>query len=135
MWDPQRCPSISKEVSLGESLQHWPDLGQEGKGWAVQGEMCLGIPTMHFSCTYTSQAPAPCQDPHPEPGTTPVVKGSGLGTSPGVQGQRLRTPNTGGLGSIPGQGTRSHRLQLKIPHATIKILCAATKTQHSEINK
>ena len=73
---------ISKKESLDESLQHWPDLGQEGKGWALQGEMCLGIPTMHFSCTHTSQAPAPCQDPHPEPGTTPVVKDPGCGTSP-----------------------------------------------------
>ena len=33
----------------------------------------------------------------------------------------------GGLGSIPGQGTRSHMLQLKILHA-------ATKTQREQIN-
>ena len=33
----------------------------------------------------------------------------------------------GGLGSIPGQGTRSHMLQLKILHA-------ATKTQRKQIN-
>ena len=41
--------------------------------------------------------------------------------------QRLRRqllPSAGGLGSIPGQKTRSHMLQLKIPHAT-------TKAQHS----
>ena len=31
-------------------------------------------------------------------------------------------------GLIPGQGTRFHLLQLKIP-------CAATKTWHSQINK
>ena len=35
---------------------------------------------------------------------------------------RFRTPNIGGPGSIPGQGTRSHILQLKIP-------LAATKTE------
>ena len=29
-----------------------------------------------------------------------------------VQWLRLRAPNAGGLGSIPGQGTRSHMLQL-----------------------
>ena len=41
---------------------------------------------------------------------------------------RLCTPSAGGPGSIPGQGTRSHMLQLrvcmpqlKIPHATVKI--------------
>ena len=28
--------------------------------------------------------------------------------------------NAGGLGSIPGQGTRSHMLQLRIPNATTK---------------
>ena len=33
----------------------------------------------------------------------------------------------GGLGSIPGQGTRSHMLQRKILHA-------ATKTQREQIN-
>ena len=33
----------------------------------------------------------------------------------------------GGLGSIPGQGTRSHMLQLKILHA-------ATNTQREQIN-
>ena len=41
-----------------------------------------------------------------------------------------KTPhsNAGGLGSIPGQRTRSHVLQLKIPHAI-------TKTGYSQINK
>ena len=49
-----------------------------------------------------------------------------------VQWLRLHTPNAEGLGSIPGQGTRSHMpqlrvrmLQLKIPQ--LKISCATTK--------
>ena len=33
---------------------------------------------------------------------------------PGSPGLRLPTPNAGGLGSIPGQGTRSHMLQLRV---------------------
>ena len=45
-----------------------------------------------------------------------------------VQGLRLHDPNAGGLNSIPGQGTRLHMPQLKIPRAE-------TKTQHSKINK
>ena len=45
----------------------------------------------------------------------------------GDQWLRLHAPNAGGPGSIPGQGTRSHMPQLKIP-------CAATGTQHSQIN-
>ena len=36
-----------------------------------------------------------------------------LGTSLVVQWLRFHAPNAGGLGSIPGQGTRSHTLQLK----------------------
>ena len=38
-----------------------------------------------------------------------------------VQWLRLCTPNAGGLNSIPGQGTRSHMLQLKIWDAAMKI--------------
>ena len=51
---------------------------------------------------------------------------------------RLHALNAGGLGSIPGQGTRSHMLQLKIPCDIMKIkdpVCAATKTWRSQINK
>ena len=35
-----------------------------------------------------------------------------LGFSLVVQWLRLHTPNAGGLGSIPGQGTRPHMVQL-----------------------
>ena len=48
-------------------------------------------------------------------------------TSLVVQWLRLRVPDAGGLGSIPGQGTSSQMPQLKILHA-------ATKTQCSQIN-
>ena len=43
------------------------------------------------------------------------------GTSLMGQWLRLCAPNAGGLGSIPGQGIRSHILQLKMLHATRKI--------------
>ena len=49
-------------------------------------------------------------------------------TSLVVQWLRLCVFNAGGLSSIPGQGTRSHMWQLKIPHAT-------TKTQQNQIDK
>ena len=39
-----------------------------------------------------------------------------------AQGLRLCSPNAGGPGSIPGQGTRSHMSQ-------VKSLCAVTKTE------
>ena len=38
-----------------------------------------------------------------------------------VQWLRRWASSTGGLGLIPRQGTRSHRLQLKISHAAMKI--------------
>ena len=50
-----------------------------------------------------------------------------LGTSLAVQWLRFCTPNAGGLGSIPGQGTGFHIPQLKIPSVS-------TKTQHRQIN-
>ena len=44
-----------------------------------------------------------------------------LGTSLEVQWLRLHAPNAGGLGLIPGQGTRSHmRATTKSWHATTK---------------
>ena len=51
-----------------------------------------------------------------------------------VQWLRLRTPNTGGPGSIPGQGTRSHMPQLGVLMPQLKIPHAATKTKLSQIN-
>ena len=59
---------------------------------------------------------------------------------PGGQGLRLYTPNAGGLGSIPGQGSRSHMLQLRVYMLRLKVLDAATKilsvtkTQCRQIN-
>ena len=53
-----------------------------------------------------------------------------------VQWFRHGTPKAEIPGSIPGQGTRSHMLQLKIlcAETKIKISCAATETQHSQID-
>ena len=39
---------------------------------------------------------------------------------------RLQVPNAGGQGLIPGQGTRSHMLQVKIFHAPKKMRGPAT---------
>ena len=60
---------------------------------------------------------------------------SSWGTSLEVQRLRFHAPNAGGPGSIPGQGTRSHVLQLKISRAATKVPRAATETQCSQINK
>ena len=55
------------------------------------------------------------------------------GTSPVVQWLRLCVPKAAGMGSIPGQGTRSHRPQLRICQLWLKIPHAAwrSKTLHT----
>ena len=46
---------------------------------------------------------------------------------------RLHAPNAGGLGSIPGPGTRYHmHAATKSLQAATKSLHAAAKTQHSQ---
>ena len=52
-----------------------------------------------------------------------------------VQWLRLCTLNAGVLGSIPGQGTRSYILQLRVYICQLKILHTMTKTRLSQINK
>ena len=67
-----------------------------------------------------------------------MQKKYGGGTSLVVPWLRLRAPSAGGLGLIPGQGTRSHMLQLRVPCAATKrskIWHAATKTWCGQINK
>ena len=47
-------------------------------------------------------------------GTVFIKKKKNGATSLVVQWLRLHTPNAESLGSIPGQGTRSHMLQLRV---------------------
>ena len=47
---------------------------------------------------------------------------------------RFHAPNVESLGSIPGQGTRSHMPQIRVCVQQLKILYATTKTQCSQIN-
>ena len=63
------------------------------------------------------------------------IKTTTHGNSLMAQWLRIWAPNAGGLRLIPGQGTRSFMIQLKIPHVATKILWATTKTQNSQINK
>ena len=51
-----------------------------------------------------------------------------------VQWLRLHAPYAGGTSSIPGQGTRSHQLQLRVHMPQIKILHAATKNWCNQMN-
>ena len=66
------------------------------------------------------------------------------GTSLVVQQLRFWSPNTGGLGSIPGWGTRSHIKQLTVwmvqpkihmPQQRSKSPCASPRAWRSPINK
>ena len=55
-------------------------------------------------------------------------KNPGAGTSLVVRWLRLRSPNAGGQGLIPSQGTRSHMPQLTVCMSQLKIPHTATKT-------
>ena len=54
-------------------------------------------------------------------------KSEQIGTSLVVQWLRLCAPNAGDPGSIPGQGTRSHMLQLRVCMPQLKTPYAETK--------
>ena len=56
-----------------------------------------------------------------------------LGAFLAVQWLRLHAPNAGGWGSIPGQGTRSHMLQLRVCILQLKIPSAATGRRTLEV--
>ena len=56
------------------------------------------------------------------------------GASLEVQWLELYTSSAGGLGSIPGQGTRSHRLQLTVHMPRPKASCASTNIWQRLIN-
>ena len=57
-----------------------------------------------------------------------------LRTSLVLQWLRLHTSNAGGLGSTPGRGTRSHKLQLRVLILRLKIP-NATATNQVKPNK
>ena len=67
-----------------------------------------------------------CQPQSPDPPTLPpgpaksLFKPSQLGTALVVPWLRHRAPNAGGPGLIPGQGTRSHTLQVRIRMPQLK---------------
>ena len=52
-----------------------------------------------------------------------------MGTSLVVQWLRLCAPSAGGLGLIPGLGTRSHMPQFRVLMLQLKILNATMKTE------
>ena len=49
------------------------------------------------------------------------IQSKSSGTSLVILWLAHHTPNAGGLTLIPGRGTRSHMLQIEIPHASRKI--------------
>ena len=59
---------------------------------------------------------------------------SRIGTSLVVQWLRLCPPNAWGPDLTPGQGTRSHMRQLRVPMLQLKIPHAAMKTRYHQIN-
>ena len=54
--------------------------------------------------------------------------------APVVQWLRLCAPHARSLGLIPGRGSRSHKLQLRVHKPKLKIPRATAKSWHSQIN-
>jgi len=52
-----------------------------------------------------------------------------------LQGLGCHVPSVRGPGSVLGLGNRNHMPNLRVHMPQLKILNAATKTQHSQINK
>ena len=57
------------------------------------------------------------------------------GTSLVVQWLRLHTQHAGGPGSIPGQETRSHMLQLRVCMLQLRVLMPQLKSPHTATKK
>ena len=51
---------------------------------------------------------------------------------PGGSTAKTHATNSGGQGSIPGQGTGFHMLQLRVYMSQLKSPCATAKTWHSQ---
>ena len=107
---------VPRERTLAAGPDHFQahlTIKQHSKGWLMFLKNVWNYCNLFPSCTLLFK---PFKRNH-TPETSLVVK-------------RLRrhVPNTGGPGSTPDQGTRSHVLQLTILHA-------ATEAQHSQINK
>ena len=58
-----------------------------------------------------------------------------IGTYLVAQWVRARVPSAGGLGSTPGQGTRSYMQQPRIHMPQLKVLHSTPKSWHSQVNK
>ena len=63
------------------------------------------------------------------------LKSEGGSASLVVQWLRLHAPSEGGRGLIPGPGTRSHMLQLRVHLLQLKISRDTARTQLSQRNK
>ena len=165
LWDLLKCrfwwePSgawdsaflTSSQVTLIQPI-HWSYFKQQSLGDVktneLQGQLQVVMASSSLLITesfstflplQTSTRTLPTLKKSPHQTSSPNVftkKGLGkwYGDFPGGPVAKTCTPNAGGLGLIPGQGTRSRMPQLKIPHATTKISCAATKIWCNQINK
>ena len=107
----QRPPLLSlSEFSVNTLMRNWHFLGwrcsKSNNMTKSSGDVIYNMVTIVNNAVFAKRI---------------SLKTSPYNTSLVVQSVRLSTPDAEGLGSIPGQETRSHMPQLKIS-------CAATKT-------
>ena len=101
----KNLPANARDVRDADSMSGWGRCPGGGHGNPFQYS-CLENPHGHRSLAGYSPWS------HKESGTTEQLS-TAHGASLVAQGLRLSVPNSGGPGSIPGQETRSHMLQLR----------------------
>ena len=135
MWESMRESAARRPVSLepeqkhrlqwqltGQSPAHCPEpelccRNHRGQLWSGEVKASLNS-YIQIGITLDSKSFASNSQLLP---TSLSTLRTGRGTSLVVQSLRLRVPNAGGVGSIPGQGT-------KIPHTAWRSACAHTHT-------
>ena len=123
------CPGRHSPRPGGEANSHLSPPHTAGTNLPWEEEEAVGYRGPSSSATQVPQLGLP-GEPLQLPGHQLHLTSQQLGTSLVVQWLRLCTPNAGGPGSIPGGGTRSYMLQLRVhqPQQRMTIPRAVTKT-------
>ena len=100
--------SLMSHPRTDQMCPHWP-----GRGRPFLSKWCPEVGQNLYIWLFCSPLEGQCVVIKTNKQTN---KKQTLGAPLMVQWLRLQAPSTGGLGSIPGQETRSHMLQQKIPH-------------------
>ena len=121
----KQASCAAHELHLNEPADSASAVGDKGR-WSQDGALasrCL-LPAVSVFWVIFKTSPTPFKVRRESILRSCWVKGHCWGAPWWSSGWDC-TPNAGGPGSIPGQGTRSHTAQLRVSKPQLKILCAA----------